>query len=164
MVEPGIQSRRKPAQRRTASLRQRTIGVMVLRFSHRPPPICIFLPASLFPLKSCWIAADVISCFPLWISAFGLHVTVWLPAFFGSILTHYSLSLFMHACPSQSPLVTLTFCQNFTQILSSLFCHVPLIFSLHLSLSVFALLIVLLFSSLSCHCSEGWRMYLTKLS
>lgn len=150
---------------------RRTIVLMELRCSPCLPALLLpsCPPLSLAELlHSCWCHFP----FPDWDlstrSTPHHQLTVQpLPSLFArghlNTIALHSSSLY-HACLSHSPAATLIPSLYFTQILSSLFCHVPLILLPHLSLSVFAVLIVLLFSSLSCRCSEGWRMYLTKLS
>lgn len=94
-----------------ASIRQRTIVLMELRRS--PPPPCsapsflLTLPFS--PWHNCCIAADVISCFLLGISAVGPHLT------FSPLLSDYIFFFAVEFISTLSHLI-LHLCISFTQL------------------------------------------------
>lgn len=134
------------------SLRHRTIVLMDLRCSFR-----LLLPSSSLPLSprhNCCIASDVISCFLLGVSAVGPHLCVVTASLFAveSASALSRLFIFVPCVSSTQLFCAHTFSLYVTHLL---LCWAMFLSCSHLSFSVFAVLIVLLFSSLSCPCSEG---------
>lgn len=145
----------------SASLRQGTIVLMELRCSPHLPALLLPSSSPPSPWHNCCIAADAISCFLSGISAVGPHLTLSSllsdsPLLFAveslSPIALHSLSL-CHASPSNRfpPTPSLCISPKHVPPCSAMF----LLFSSPIYLFVFAVLIVLLFSSLSYPCSEG---------